>query len=74
MPIFNVIHVDQTHIAKVLAVKRNSEVTETVPENTSVEFMRWQNYIRKQLKETKGLLSSRVVHIFNRKDYALHNN
>lgn len=64
MPVFDVIRINQTQVAKVLVARQNlpePTVTETVD---IVGFKRWLNHIRKELK-TSQRLSTIVEHILN---------
>lgn len=63
MPQFNVLRINQTHLAKVIAAKSKAPQTNEVADNSAiVSFMRWRNYIRKQLTSNKTLTSSLIVH------------
>jgi hypothetical protein len=61
MPIFNVLRVDETHLAKVRAVRSNLEVTEKVNKNFQEEFLKWYKGITKILSNQKQLTSCRIV-------------
>lgn len=55
MPIFNVIRINQTLVAKVKVARQNlpePSMNDTV--NIS-DFQRWRNYIRKEIKNTGNL-------------------
>ena len=55
MPIFNVIRINQTQVAKVKVARQNlpePSMDETI--NIS-DFQRWRNYIRKEVKNTGKL-------------------
>lgn len=63
MPVFNILHINQSHLAKVIAAKRNHATTDEVMSNKTVtNFMRWRNYIRKQLTRSKALTSCKIIH------------
>jgi hypothetical protein len=64
MPIFNVLRVDETHLAKVRAVRSNVEVTEKVNKNFQDEFLKWYKGISKILSNQKALTSCSVVRTF----------
>lgn len=65
MPVFNVLRINQTHLAKVMVAKKSERQTkETADHGTIVGFMRWRNHIRKQLTTDKALTSCEVLHIF----------
>ena len=64
MPVFNVIRVNQTHVAKVLVARQflpEPTVTDMVD---IVGFKKWLNHIRKELK-TSQQLSTITEHILN---------
>lgn len=61
MPIFNVLRVDETHLAKVRAVRSNVEVNERVDKNFQEEFLKWYKGITKILSNQKQLTSCRIV-------------
>lgn len=63
MPVFDTLRINQSHLAKVIAAKRNHAVTNEVEEPKAiVNFMKWRNHIRKQLTGSKALTSCKVVH------------
>jgi hypothetical protein len=61
MPIFNVLRVDETHLAKVRAVRSNVEVTEKVNKNFQEDFLKWYKGISKILSNQKQLTSCTIV-------------
>jgi hypothetical protein len=61
MPIFNELRIDETHLAKVRAVRSNLEVTEKVSKNFQEEFLKWYKEISKILSNQKQLTSCRIV-------------
>lgn len=64
MPVFDVIKINQSHIAKVM-VERQNRPEPTNDEIVSVgNFNRWMNYIRRELK--KGTtLSTNIEYVMN---------
>lgn len=63
MPIFNIIRVNQAHLAKVLTVRR--EKTDVLPiGNTDISgFIKWREYIQKQNRKRTSKLSATIEHI-----------
>jgi hypothetical protein len=61
MPIFNELRIDETHLAKVRAVRSNVEVTEKVSKNFQEEFLKWYKGISKILSNQKQLTSCTIV-------------
>jgi hypothetical protein len=61
MPIFNVLRIDETHLAKVRAVRSNVEVTEKVNKNFQEDFLKWYKGISKILSNQKQLTSCTIV-------------
>lgn len=61
MPIFNVIRINQTLIAKIMVARQK------LPEPISKEmvnvndFQRWRNYIRKEVKNTGNLPTTVIM-------------
>lgn len=66
MPQFDVLKVNQTHLARVLSEKRNGNLrNEQVVDNATILlFQRWKKYITKQLSERKALTSIVVINTF----------
>jgi hypothetical protein len=62
MPIFNELRIDETHLAKVRAVRSNVEVTEKVNKNFQEDFLKWYKGISKILSNQKQLTSCTIVH------------
>jgi len=65
MPNFDVLTINQTHLARVLAEKRSvRSINEKVLDNKSITlFKRWQNYIRKELFNSKSQMSVVVEYV-----------
>jgi hypothetical protein len=61
MPIFNELRIDETHLAKVRAVRSNVEVTEKVNKNFQEDFLKWYKGISKILSNQKQLTSCTIV-------------
>jgi hypothetical protein len=64
MPIFNVLRIDEKHLAKVRAVRHHIEVTETIEQTKHDEFTEWYKNIRKILSSQKALTSCSIIRIF----------
>lgn len=63
MPKFDVLTINQKHLAKVNVAKSNMSVNQ--PNNDIIlSFQMWRRYITKQLRQTKGLTSLSIEHIF----------
>ena len=67
MPNFNVLTINETHLAKVLCEKRSvKSINETLGDNNTIySFIKWRNYVTKQIRDSKSLISLRVEHIFS---------
>lgn len=65
MPNFDVLRINQTHLARVLAEKRSvKSINESIADDKSITlFKRWQNYIRKELFNSKSQTSIIVEYI-----------
>lgn len=65
MPNFDVFTINQTHLARVLTEKRSvRSINETIGDNKSIlQFKKWQNYIRRELRNTKSKMSVVIQHI-----------
>lgn len=65
MPIFDVIRIDQTHLSKVIVARQTLPEPEPVNgQKEIVEFLRWKNHIRKELKNSQKI-STIIEHILN---------
>lgn len=65
MPEFDVITINQTHLAKVMVARQTLPEPKQVNETIDVTgFQRWKNYIRKTLKNSQTLSTS-YKHILN---------
>jgi hypothetical protein len=66
MPQFNVIKVNQKHLAKVNVVKNDINIAKENINNDELisSFDSWRNYISQQLKESKSLTCITIEHIF----------
>jgi len=64
MPIFNVLRIDEKHLAKVRAVRNRVEVSEEVNRIAQDEFLKWYKSISKILSNQKALTSCSVVRIY----------
>ena len=64
MPIFNVLRINEKHLAKVKAVRHRVEVTETIESSKHEEFVKWYKNISKQLSSQKALTSCSIIRIF----------
>ena len=66
MPNFDVLTINQTHLARVLAEKRSvRSINEKVLDDKSITlFKMWQNYIRKELFNSKSQMSVVVEYVF----------
>jgi hypothetical protein len=70
MPIFNVLQIDESHLARIRAYRANNileewEVKSVDLGNThGLSFNQWKRYIRKCLssKETPSYISTSIVH------------
>jgi len=65
MPIFNVLRIDEKHLARVRAVRHQIEVDEKVSRNAQEEFLKWYKGISKILSNQKQLTSCSIVRIFD---------
>jgi len=65
MPIFNVLRIDEKHLAKVRAVRHRVEVDECVSKNSHEEFLKWYKNLSKILSNQKQLTSCSIVRIFD---------
>ena len=63
MPVFDVITINEKHIAKVKIARaeRDNIIQPIVDLVDSKAFLRWQNYVRKQ---DKGLTTTSIVRIY----------
>lgn len=64
MPIFNVVRINEKHLAKVRAVRSQVQVDEQVSRNAQQEFLMWYKGITKILSNQKALTSCSIVRIF----------
>lgn len=66
MPLFDVLRINQKHLAKVNVARNDINVSnERINNNEDIySFQRWRKYIHRELKETKALTSIIVEHIF----------
>jgi hypothetical protein len=64
MPIFDVLTINHKQLALVTIAKQNNQVVNVDDEHILRGYMKWRNYIRKQLKNNKSLTSMSVEHIF----------
>jgi len=64
MPIFDVIQVNHKQIALVTIARKQKQIENVDDEHILRGYVKWRNYIRKQLKERKSLTSIAVEHIF----------
>lgn len=64
MPIFDVIQVNHKQLALVTIARQHKQVINVDDEHILRGYVKWRDYIRKQLKETKSLTSISVEHIF----------
>jgi hypothetical protein len=66
MPKFDVLTINQKHLARVNVVRSEINVSKELINDTEDiwSFELWRRYIRRQLKETKALTSIVVEHIF----------
>jgi hypothetical protein len=66
MPKFDVLTINQKHLAKVNVAKSNMNVNGISVNNSEFIwlFEKWKRYITKQLKENQSLNSVVVEHIF----------
>lgn len=63
MPVFDVIRINQDHVAKVLVARQNQQIT-TNESNLIGGFNKWRKHIRKELKNSQRL-STHIEHVFN---------
>jgi hypothetical protein len=66
MPLFDVLRINQKHLAKVNVARNDINVSnERMNNNEDIySFESWRKYIRRELKQTKALTSIVVEHIF----------
>ena len=64
MPIFDGIQVNHKQLALVTIARQHKQVENVDDEHILRGYVKWRNYIRKQLKENKSLTSISVEHIF----------
>jgi hypothetical protein len=64
MPIFDVFTINHKHLALVTIAKQQQEVENVDDDDILRGYIKWRNYIRKQLKNNKSLTSTAVEHIF----------
>ena len=66
MPTFNVITINEKHLAKVNAEKKKCYIDDDMPSSDLIwSFERWRKYIKNQLKSNKALTSIVVEHIYD---------
>lgn len=66
MPQFDVLRINQKHLAKVNVARSNMVVDNDRTINNEIiwSFQMWKRYITNQLKQSKALTSVRVEHTF----------
>lgn len=64
MPIFDVLTINHKQLALVTIAKQHKQVVNVDDEHILRGYVKWRNYIRKQLKNNKSLTSMSVEHIF----------
>lgn len=66
MPTFNVLRINEKHLAKVRAVRNRIEVEveESVSRTAQDEFLKWYKNLSKILSNQKALTSCSVVRIY----------
>lgn len=67
MPIFDIITINEKHLAKVNSVRKEVELRNECVHNSEISiasFIKWRKYIAKQLRTSKSLTSINVQHIF----------
>ena len=65
MPQFDVITINEKHLARVNAVRKDINVYHYSQSTNDIgNFLKWKNYIKKQLANSKALTSIIVQHIF----------
>lgn len=65
MPIFDVLRVDEKHIAKVKAARSLTEVDEIFDDKMHSDFIKWYNSITKVLSKQKAATSCVIIHTFD---------
>ena len=64
MPTFNVLRIDEKHLAKVKAARSRVEVSDKADKNLQQDFLKWHKGIKKMLSNQKAFTSSIIVHTF----------
>jgi len=64
MPIFNVVRINEKHLAKVRAVRDRVEVQEKCKPSEQIDFLKWYKGISKILSNQKALTSCSIIRIF----------
>jgi hypothetical protein len=64
MPIFDVLTINHKQLALVTIARQHKQVVNVDDEHILRGYVKWRNYIRKQLKTHKSLTSIAVEHIF----------
>jgi hypothetical protein len=64
MPIFDVIQVNHKQLALVTIAKQQKQIENVDDEHILRGYVKWKNYIRKQLKERKSVTSIVIEHVF----------
>ena len=64
MPIFDVIQVNHKQLALVTIAKQQKQIENVDDEHILKGYVKWKNYIRKQLKERKSVTSIVIEHVF----------
>lgn len=65
MPVFNVLRINEKHLAKVRAVRNQVEVTDRADKTIHEGFIIWRKSITEILATQKVLSSSKIVHLFH---------
>lgn len=65
MPIFDVLTINHKQLALVTIAKQQKQIINVDDEHLLRGYVKWRNYIRKQLKDNKSLTSIAVEHIFD---------
>lgn len=65
MPIFDVLRVDEKHIAKVKAARHYTQVDEIFDDKMYSDFIKWYNSITKVLSKQKSATSCVIIHTFD---------
>jgi len=64
MPIFDVLTINHKQLALVTIAKQHKQVSNVDDEHILQGYVKWRDYVRKQLKDNKSLTSIVVEHIF----------